>query len=71
MSWFDAVHILLQNNTGGFSPKNVNVGFYNSATIDMIITIFMVLSGISFALQYKILTGQFQEARKMMNIKSI
>ncbi len=65
MSWFDAVtHSFATIATGGFSPKNASVGFYNSATIDMIITIFMVLSGISFALQYKILTGQFQEARK-------
>ena len=47
--------------TGGFSPKAASVGHYNSAYIDGVITVFMVLAGCNFALYYKALRGKLRD----------
>lgn len=55
MSLFDAIcHTFGTLATGGFSTKNLSVGFYNPI-IQWIITIFMFLSGVNFALYYSII----------------
>lgn len=56
MSPFDAVnHAMATLATGGFSTENGSVGQYESAYIDWIITLFMVLAGMNFALHYQLL----------------
>lgn len=45
--------------TGGFSIKNASVAAYNSAAVDVIITVFMALFGINFSLFYLLLTKNF------------
>ena len=65
MTLFDALtHTFATVSTGGFSVKNSSVGHYNSAYIDTVITIFMLLSGLNFALQYKLFTGNLIEWKK-------
>jgi len=60
MDWLDALtHSFATMATGGFSTKNLSVGAYNSAYIDWVVTIFMVLAGINFSLHWKLLRGQF------------
>ncbi|MEN9443116.1 MAG: hypothetical protein RIS47_6, partial [Bacteroidota bacterium] len=57
MSFFDAInHSFSTIATGGFSTKNMSVAFYNSITIEVIITTFMVLSGIHFGLLFATIT---------------
>ncbi len=57
MSLFDAVnHSFATIATGGFSTKNLSVASFDSATIDIIIMVFMVLSGLHFGLLYGTLT---------------
>jgi trk system potassium uptake protein TrkH len=46
--------------TGGFSTKNASIGYYNSAFIDYIITIFMLIAGINFSLHYQALRGNIK-----------
>ena len=59
MGWFDAFcHTFGTMATGGFSTKNASVGAFNSAWIDYIIIIFMVLAGTNFALHYRALRGR-------------
>jgi trk system potassium uptake protein TrkH len=59
MNLFDALtHTFGTMATGGFSPKNVSVGFYGSAAVDWIITIFMFLAGANFTLHYFALRGR-------------
>lgn len=41
--------------TGGFSPKNTSVGFYNSSYIELVIMIFMFFGGVNFALTFSVL----------------
>ncbi len=56
MSLFDAInHAMATLATGGFSTENGSVGQYDSAYVDWVITVFMVLAGMNFALHYRLL----------------
>ena len=57
-----AIHALGTAGTGGFSNYAASVGAFDSAAIDIIITVFMVLFGINFALFYRVLVGGWREA---------
>ena len=53
MGWFDAVcHAFGTVATGGFSTKQDSVGYWDSAYIQYVIAIFMLLSGVNFSLYY-------------------
>ncbi len=56
---FDAVnHAFATMATGGFSTLNGSVADYDSAYIDWVITVFMFLAGMNFALHYRLLRGR-------------
>ncbi len=62
MNLFDALtHSFGTMATGGFSPKNTSVGFYSSPFIHWVITIFMVMAGMNFALYFKLITGRLKD----------
>ncbi|MGM0612641.1 MAG: TrkH family potassium uptake protein [Bacteroidota bacterium] len=53
MDVFDAInHSFATVATGGFSTKNVSIAAFDSASIEMVISVFMLLSGIHFGLLY-------------------
>ncbi|MFV0515915.1 MAG: TrkH family potassium uptake protein [Aminipila sp.] len=53
MDLFDATtHSFATVGTGGFSTYNTSIAHFNSFTIEMIITIFMILSGVNFNLYF-------------------
>lgn len=53
MGWFDAVcHSFGTVATGGFSTKQASIAYWDSAYIQYVIAIFMMLSGINFSLYY-------------------
>lgn len=59
MSIFDAVcHAFTTMATGGFSTRNESIAFFQSAYIDFIITLFMLLAGINFSLHFYALRGK-------------
>ncbi|MGL4335751.1 MAG: TrkH family potassium uptake protein [Turicibacter sp.] len=61
MSLFDAfIHALGTVGTGGFSNMNASVAAYDSVAIDVIITIFMIMSGINFSLYYFFIKGNLK-----------
>lgn len=71
MDFFDSLtHTFGTLATGGFSTKNASVGHYNSAYIDIVITVFMVLAGVNFGLYYRALTGNLVELRKNTELKA-
>ncbi len=71
MNLFDSLtHTFGTLATGGFSTKNSSVGHYNSAYIDIVITVFMVLAGLNFGLYYRVLTGNVQELKKNTELKA-
>ncbi|MDA3949514.1 MAG: TrkH family potassium uptake protein [Spirochaeta sp.] len=60
LNLFDALtHTFGTMATGGFSPKNASVGHYDSAYVDAVITLFMVLAGINFVMYHKIATRRY------------
>lgn len=62
MNLFDAViHSFATIATGGFSTKNASIAFYNSPAIEIVIIVFMVLSGIHFALLFGVITGNIRD----------
>lgn len=57
MDWFDSItHSFATLATGGFSTQNTSI-FNYSPYIQIVITIFMVLAGINFAMYFAILSG--------------
>ena len=53
MGIFDSVnHALCTAATGGFSTKNASIAYYNSHSIEYVITFFMFLSGINYGLLF-------------------
>ncbi|MDU4752707.1 MAG: TrkH family potassium uptake protein, partial [Clostridium butyricum] len=61
MNLYDAViHAMGTAGTGGFSNMNASIAAFNSPAIEWIITIFMLIFGINFALYFQILKGNFK-----------
>jgi trk system potassium uptake protein TrkH len=62
MSFFDAInHTFTTMATGGYSTKNASIAAFDSAYIDYVITIFMVIAGTNFSLAYFGLHGRFRK----------
>lgn len=65
MNFYDAlVHAFSTAGTGGFSNKNASVAYYNSAYIDGVITIFMILFGVNFNLFFLVWLKDWKTALK-------
>lgn len=55
----DAVnHAFATMATGGFSTMGGSVGAYGSGAIELVVTLFMALAGVNFALHFKMLRGK-------------
>lgn len=55
----DAVnHAFATMATGGFSTLDASIGGFDSAAIEVVITLFMIFAGISFALHFQLLRGR-------------
>jgi trk system potassium uptake protein TrkH len=53
MSFFDAIcHSFTTVATSGFSTKNLNIAFYDSVGIELVILFFMIVSSLHFGLIY-------------------
>lgn len=58
MNVFDATtHAFATIATGGFSTKNLSIAYYDNVAIEMVINLFMILSGIHFALLFALVSG--------------
>ena len=70
MPVYDALcHSFGAAGTGGFNVKTAGVGFYDSAYIEMVIAVFILLFGINFNLYYLILLGNIKEALKSEELR--
>ena len=70
MPLFDSVlHSFSTMSTGGFSPKNISIAAYNSASIDAIITVFMFIAGMNFVLIYWFIHGDFKRLFRYSEFK--
>jgi trk system potassium uptake protein TrkH len=59
MNFYDALcHTFTTMPTGGFSTKNTSMAHYDSAYLDYVVLVFMVIAGINFSLHYQLLRGR-------------
>jgi trk system potassium uptake protein TrkH len=71
MTLFDAVnHAFATLATGGFSTRNASIAAYDSPYIEWVISVFMILSGVNFALYYRALMRQFRRIRDDSELKT-
>lgn len=62
MNFFDALcHAFSTMSTGGFSTRDASVGAWNSMYVKIIVTLFMFLGGVNFALLFRASTGHVRE----------
>ena len=70
MNFIDAcVHTFGTVGTGGFSSKNISVGFYKSSYIHIVMGIFMVLASSNFSLYYLLYKRHLKEVSKNGELK--
>lgn len=71
MNLFDSlVHAFGTAGTGGFSNYAESVGHFNSAYIDGVITIFMIMFGINFNLYFLLLMREFKPIWKNEELRA-
>ena len=59
MGWFDSVcHSFATMATGGFSTRTASVAAFDSAYVETVLTVFMLLAGINFSLHSRLLRGE-------------
>ena len=70
MHWFDAIcHAFTCIATGGFSTRNASIGAFDSVSIDIVLMIFMLASGVSFSLYYSALRKRFDPIRRSPELR--
>jgi len=50
--------------TGGFSTKNTSIAYFKSLPVEIVVMVFMVLSGMHFGLLFVAASGRFEEVWK-------
>lgn len=70
MPLFDSIVITFSTaGTGGYSITNSSIAAYNSAYVDYIVSIFMIIFGVNFNLYYLIYLGNIKDALKSEELK--
>lgn len=70
MPVFDSIcHAMSTAGTGGFGLKNNSVVYYNSAYIDVVLTISMLLFGINFNMYYFLITKRLKDVFKNTELR--
>lgn len=65
MNKFDAVcHALTTIATGGFSTHQASIGYFHSNYIEFMCVLFMLLSGINFAMYHFLFNGRFDVIKR-------
>lgn len=65
MPLYDSIiHGVGAAGTGGFSCKNASIAYYDSAAIDVILSIAMLAFGVNFSIYFMAITGKAKEIKK-------
>jgi trk system potassium uptake protein TrkH len=61
MDWFDAInHAFTALSTGGFSTRLESIGYWDSATVEAVVLVLMLLGTINFVVAYTFLRGKLR-----------
>lgn len=70
LSWYDAtLHAVGTAGTGGFSNMNSSVAAFANPAVEWIITIFMLIFGVNFALYFQMLKGNIRNVFKSEELR--
>ena len=70
MTLFDSmIHTFGTVGTGGFSSQSLSIGAYDSSYVHIVVTVFMILSGVNFSLYYVLYKGKWKEILKNQELK--
>ena len=70
MPLYDSIcHAMGTAGTGGFNVKNAGLGFYQSAYLEGVVTVFMILFGINFNIYYFLIMRKFVGIYKNTELK--
>ena len=65
LSLYEAVTVTFSTiSAAGFCVKGANIGAFQSAYVDVVVTVFMLIAGANFSLYYKAFTGKIKSALK-------
>ena len=65
LPWYDSIVASFSTaGTGGFSILNASIGGYNNPAAEIIITVFLILFSINFAMYFLLLTRRFKQVLK-------
>lgn len=71
MNLYDSItHSFSTAGTGGFSNRNASIGFYDSAYIDGVITVFMILFGVNFNMYFLLLIKEVKSVWKNEEVRA-
>ncbi|MEL6151149.1 MAG: potassium transporter TrkG, partial [Chloroflexota bacterium] len=70
MDWFDAVnHAFTALSTGGFSTKPESIAHWDSASVEAVIILLMILGGTNFLTAFTILRGRVRRALRCHELR--
>ncbi len=70
LPFFDSViHAFTTASTGGFSNKNLSIAAFNSAYVETVITVFMIIFSINFNLFFLLLLGKLKDVFKSEELR--
>ncbi|MBQ2998062.1 MAG: TrkH family potassium uptake protein, partial [Oscillospiraceae bacterium] len=70
MGVFDAVTTAMSTaGTGGFSVRDAGIAAYNSAYVEWVVAVFMIMFGVNFNLYFLMLIGKFKIAFKSEELR--
>jgi len=70
MSWFDAInHAFAALSTGGFSTHPESIGYWDSALVEGVIIVLMLLGTLNFVTAYALLRGKFRSVLRNGEIR--
>lgn len=70
MNFFDAInHSFCTLSSGGFSPYNRSIAHFDSPAIHLIISVFMLMAGVNFALHFRWIRGDFRALKRSLEFK--
>jgi trk system potassium uptake protein TrkH len=65
LSLYEAVTVTFSTMAAaGFCVKGASIGAFNSAYVDVVVTVFMLIAGCNFSLYYKAFTGKVKSSLK-------
>ena len=69
MDGFDSLlHAMSTAGTGGFSNKSLSIGYYDSVSVDIVISVFMLMFGVCFVVYFKLISRDVKGAFKSQEL---